>query len=144
MPAWRIGVLVLLTAMLGACSEPVPPAPLADRERTISTAKRFAELVVSGAYPAAHGMLTRDTQAAYAASRIAADYERMISYAKGPGSVSEPIDYMGAWRLPPPGPRDMGLSYVPVKGDDFVEAIIVVVADEGGVPKVRLVTWGRP
>jgi len=140
----RIGALVFLTWMLGACSEPVPRAPLADRERTVSTARRFAELVVSGAYPAAHGMLTRQAQAAYPASRIAADYERMISYGKGPGSVADPIDYMDAWRLPPPGPRDMGLSYVTVTGGDFVEAIIVVIADEGGVPKVRLVMWGRP
>ena len=45
-----------------------------------------------------------------------------------------------------PGKRrgDIGWAYVSIEGDDFVEAVRVVVSAVGGKPLIREVEWGRP
>ena len=45
-----------------------------------------------------------------------------------------------------PGKRigDVGWAYVSIEGDDFVEAVAVVVASVGGQCLIRQVEWGRP
>jgi hypothetical protein len=39
---------------------------------------------------------------------------------------------------------DIGWAYVSIEGDDFVEAVRVVVSALGGKPLIREVEWGRP
>jgi len=41
-------------------------------------------------------------------------------------------------------PGDLGLAYVSIEGDDFIEAVYVLVSDVGGVPLIREITCGRP
>ena len=41
-------------------------------------------------------------------------------------------------------PGDVGWAYVSIEGDDFVEAVTVVVASVGGQCLIREVEWGRP
>ena len=41
-------------------------------------------------------------------------------------------------------PGDLGLAYVSIEGDDFNEAVYVLVSDVEGVPFVREISWGRP
>lgn len=39
---------------------------------------------------------------------------------------------------------DVGWTYVGILGDEFVEAVSVVVCDSDGTLKIREVEWGRP
>jgi hypothetical protein len=41
-------------------------------------------------------------------------------------------------------PGDIGWVYVGIEGDDFIEAVTVVVADVDGALLIREVEWGRP
>ena len=39
---------------------------------------------------------------------------------------------------------DLGWAYVSIEGDDFAEAVYVLVSDVDGVPMIRKIEWGRP
>lgn len=39
---------------------------------------------------------------------------------------------------------DLGWAYVSIEGDDFNEAVSVLVSDVEGVPLIRGIAWGRP
>lgn len=41
-------------------------------------------------------------------------------------------------------PGDLGYAYVSIEGEDFVEAVIVTVADVAGKHVIRHIEWGRP
>lgn len=41
-------------------------------------------------------------------------------------------------------PDDIGWVYVGIAGDDFVEAVTVIVANVSGKKLIRNVEWGRP
>jgi hypothetical protein len=42
------------------------------------------------------------------------------------------------------GPRSNRRAYVSIIGDDFVEAVAVVVSDVEGELLIRRIEWGRP
>ena len=39
---------------------------------------------------------------------------------------------------------DIGWVYISISGEDFLEAVTVIVSDEQGCPKIRQIEWGRP
>ena len=39
---------------------------------------------------------------------------------------------------------DVGWAYVPICGENFVEAVTVIVTNEEGLLRIRSVEWGRP
>ncbi|MFO0970378.1 MAG: hypothetical protein U0793_32920 [Gemmataceae bacterium] len=41
-------------------------------------------------------------------------------------------------------PGDVGWVYVGIEGDDFVEAVTVIVAEVEGKHLIREIEWGRP
>ncbi len=41
-------------------------------------------------------------------------------------------------------PGDLGWAYVSIEGDDFNEAVYVLVSDVEGVPMIKEIQWGRP
>jgi hypothetical protein len=41
-------------------------------------------------------------------------------------------------------PGDLGRVYVGIEGDDFVEAVTVIVAEVNGKLLIRDIEWGRP
>jgi hypothetical protein len=41
-------------------------------------------------------------------------------------------------------PGDLGWAYVSIEGDDFNEAVSVLISDVEGVPMIKKVEWGRP
>jgi hypothetical protein len=40
--------------------------------------------------------------------------------------------------------NDLGLAYVSILGDDFVEGVCVIVKDVKGEGAIREIRWGRP
>ena len=41
-------------------------------------------------------------------------------------------------------PGDVGWAYVSIVGDDFVEAVAVIIVEVGGELLIREIEWGRP
>ncbi len=41
-------------------------------------------------------------------------------------------------------PGDLGWAYVSIEGDDFNEAVFVLVSDVNGAPMIKEIEWGRP
>jgi hypothetical protein len=65
-------------------------------------------------------------------------------YAEGSPTRVEFDDEFSLVEWPSKQAGDVGWTYVGVVGDDFVEAICVVVCTFDGVNLIREVEWGRP
>jgi hypothetical protein len=65
-------------------------------------------------------------------------------YADGDPSRSQfvPEGSLETWPRRQPG--DLGWAYVSIEGDDFNEAVYVLVSDVEGVPLIGEISWGRP
>lgn len=47
-------------------------------------------------------------------------------------------------RWPDQQPGDLGWTYVSIEGEDFNEAVYVLVSDVEGVAMIKEIQWGRP
>jgi hypothetical protein len=112
------------------------------KKTTMDTGLRFAEELVAKRYVKARSMLTTEMQRSWSAEKLSSQFEQMISYGSGPVKVDGHTEFMKDW--PDRKPGDYGWLYVSISGTDFGEAITVIVADEGGQPKIRGLEWGRP
>jgi hypothetical protein len=108
-------------------------------------AKDFAQALIAGDFDAAHSMLSPALQEHQTPETLRARYTDMLpetgeDVAKVQAAVN---DQMDAW--PEKEPRDAGWAYVSIfqdlPGATFVEAVTVIVTDEG---RVRDLVWGRP
>ncbi|UAW97799.1 hypothetical protein KEM63_13490 [Halopseudomonas nanhaiensis] len=109
---------------------------------TREVAVRFAEALVAGEYEQAGQLLSSEAQRDYSAAQLRNDYRAMVAYGSGPAKVDGVLQFMADW--PAREARDIGWAYVSISGDDFAEAISVVVAEHDGQPVVRDIEWGRP
>ncbi|UXI67155.1 DUF3887 domain-containing protein [Tahibacter amnicola] len=106
------------------------------------TALAFAQHLVAGRFDDAHSLLSAEVQKDLGPEALAAEYETMTSYADSGADHIELMATMESW--PDRRKGDLGWAYVSISGDDFAEAVTVVVHDCAGVPRIRLVEWGRP
>jgi hypothetical protein len=105
----------------------------------------FASALVDGDFVRAHQLLTPEVQ-----RELTQEALRENLYAMFRGySESEPTTIhfdenfqMENW--PDKRPGDVGWAYVGILGDDFVEAVTVIVADVEGKLLIRDIEWGRP
>lgn len=105
----------------------------------------FAQALVRNSWEKARGFLVPALQAQWPAQRLAETFKSMYEgYAAGPArSVHfDPRFSMEAWPAKQSG--DIGWVYVSIQGDEFIEAVTVVVASSQGVPTIRNIEWGRP
>lgn len=111
---------------------------------TLETGKQFAQALVTGDYAAAHTYLSQQTQAACSPADLAQHYTNMTEYGSGPGQLDGHVQYedMADWATRQNG--DLGWVYISISGEDFLEAVTVIVSDEQGSPKIRQIEWGRP
>jgi hypothetical protein len=134
--------------VLSACSDNV-----ADRSSDLDTsnngmaitlriASDFAQTLIAEEFEAARTYLTTEAQREYTTARLAASYHDMIAYGSGPIDLDGHHEFLADWSTR--HARDIGWIYVSISGTDFVEAISVVVSEEGGEPKVSEIEWGRP
>lgn len=108
-------------------------------------AVEFASALVDGEFERAHALLVADLQ-----RRLGPDdlrqclFDMFVDYASGlPTSIridEQPVcdDWPGKL------PEDIGWAYVSIEGEDFVEAVTVIVTDVKGQHLIRDVEWGRP
>ena len=109
-------------------------------------ATAFAQALVEQRYNDAHAMLTRNLRSNISSDDLRTEYETMVEYGTGPVKVDGYIHTMEDW--PAKQPNDAGWVYVSISGEDFAEAVTVVVtvvvSAEGNELKIRDIEWGRP
>ena len=105
----------------------------------------FASALVDGDFARAETLLAPELRRHVTADALRQKlYAMFRSYANGePMAVDfDEEGQMEHWPSKLPG--DAGWVYVSISGDDFVEAVTVIVADVRGKYLIREIEWGRP
>ncbi len=105
-------------------------------------ASRFAMALTDGEYEVAHEMLSPDMQQKHTADALGKKFEAMVKYGGSPAKVDGFIETLEDW--PDKEPGDVGWVYVSVSGDDYAEAVIVIVSANDGGMSISSIEWGRP
>ncbi|QHV01334.1 hypothetical protein [Synechocystis sp. CACIAM 05] len=112
----------------------------------IGLAQQFGDYLAQGDYAKAHGLLCFALQRQYSPSTLRADVEAMINY--GSGAIQRAIVMADClltdWQYPPMEANDLAWVYVSLEGEDFLEAVSVIVQQEGEKLAIRWLEWGRP
>jgi hypothetical protein len=110
-------------------------------DRAAQAAQFFAEHLVDQDFDSARTMLSRELPLSVADLREA--YEGM-TYGHGADDSVRVVVMSSQSDMPNMGVGDLAWVYVAISGDQFNEAISVVVCDEGGIARIRELEWGRP
>ncbi len=100
---------------------------------------------MEGDFERANSLLAPDLRDIMTPEQLRLDYEGMISFYSNPGSahvVFDPQFTLSYW--PGRQPGDVGWAYVSIVGDDFVEAVSVIIAEYDQELLIREIEWGRP
>ena len=139
--------ILLAIALLSACSDDSAPAgasAITDEMRIAypEFATDFARELTKGDYDAAYGMLSPDMKRKNSADSLGYEFEEMVSYGGSPARVDGFIETLDDW--PDKAADEVGWVYVSVSGDDYAEAVIVVVSAHANGMAISSVEWGRP
>ena|SRR5215475_5372723 len=105
----------------------------------------FASALVEGDFARANGLLAPQLRDQLSEATLREElYGMFRSYADGePRSIHYDERFsMAEW--PAKESHDVGWAYVSILGEDFVEAVAVIVAEVDGTLLIRAVEWGRP
>jgi len=110
----------------------------------IRVAEQFGRHIADADYNAAHSLLTKAAQQKYTPEGFKRSFEEMTAYAPGPIHKVEvdPEFVLEDW--PAKIADDIASVYVGLFGEEYVEAVTLVVSCEDGDVRVRDVEWGRP
>lgn len=103
---------------------------------------QFASAIANSNFPEAYGLLSEEQQNEQSPEMLEEGFKKMIEYRKGPVRHIELINEMMEW--PAKEAHDVGWAYVAILGDEFSEAVSVVVSEENTQYKIRKIEWGRP
>ncbi|MBD2653551.1 hypothetical protein H6G45_08610 [Synechocystis sp. FACHB-383] len=112
----------------------------------IGLAQRFGDYLAHGDYDAAHGLLCPALQQQYSPSTLQAEVGAMIDYGSGPihRAIAMAEFLLTEWQYPPMEANDLAWVYVSLEGEDFLEAVSVIVHQQGEKLAIRWLEWGRP
>lgn len=110
----------------------------------VQLAQLFGEFIAKEDYAAAHGLLTRQGQAAWPVTEMKRRSESMRKYAPGPFTDMEVMDEFMFEDWPAMQDGDVASIYIALSGNNFCEAVSVIVAQEDGDLRIRDLEWGRP
>jgi hypothetical protein len=105
----------------------------------------FASALVDGDFARAESLLTPDLRQQLSREVLREKlYAMFRGYAEGEPrrALFDEEFQLEEWRRKRPG--DIGWVYVGIEGEDFLEAVNVVVASVEGRLLIRQVEWGRP
>lgn len=105
-------------------------------------ALEFAQALVSGDFENAHRMLAPALREALMPSDLERSYRHMLRDASGPPTLVEVHNVMDEW--PGRRPDEVGWAYVGICGEDYAEAVAVVVSAVERALCVGAIEWGRP
>jgi len=107
-----------------------------------SVGLKFASALASRDYPTAYAMTSSDYQRNTTLDEMRTAFEAIVPTdwrTIGPVAVGHTME---TW--PAKQPSDVGWVYLSFGGDEYSEAVTVVVMREGDTLKVRTVEFGRP
>lgn len=139
--------IVLAILLLAACADDhfSTSSPAVTDEIRMAYPKfasHFAAALTDGEYEAAFEMLSSDMQREYSADKLGNRFEAMVEYGDSPAKVDGFIQTMEDW--PDKKPDDVGWAYVSISGDDYAEAVAVVVSVGDYGMSISSIEWGRP
>ena len=105
-------------------------------------AEQFARRLVDGEFNAARNMLTQSLKRIFTTHKLKRDLASMHSYAKGPITHFEVMNTTEYWLAKQE--NDVGWAYVALTGDNFSEAVTVIVTRQSSKLLIRKIDWGRP
>jgi hypothetical protein len=104
----------------------------------------FAQAIANGQFASAHAMLSQGLKQVLRPQDLESSYRHMIEYGEGPPSLIQVINVESMDGWPSKQERDLGWAYVAICGEEYSEAVSVVVAQESGREVIRKIEWGRP
>ncbi|AIE76322.1 hypothetical protein [Synechocystis sp. PCC 6714] len=112
----------------------------------IELAQRFGNYLTQADYDTAYTLLVPELQQQYSSQTLRQTVEEMISY--GSGSIEKAtviVDcLLTEWQYPTMEADDVVWLYVSLEGEDFAEAVSVIVQHREGKLAIRWLEWGRP
>lgn len=105
-------------------------------------ALKFASALAHGDFDQAHRCICEKHKSDWSAAQLRTAYEGMIEYGDGSANFVEVMETMTDWPTRVEG--DLGWVYVAIAGDDFSEAVAVIVSEDDGEQRIREIEWGRP
>lgn len=110
--------------------------------RHVIVAKQFADALAAENFDGAYALLSAKTKVELSVTELRRKYKEMTDYGAGPAKHVEVMQEFTSW--PDKQKDDVGWVYVAIAGENFSEAITIVVAGEGSQDQIRSVEWGRP
>jgi hypothetical protein len=102
----------------------------------------FASALARGDFTGAYGMLMSSRREATTPEMLRTKYEQMLSYAE---SAAENVDVMNIEHdMPWKAPGDVACVYTAITGDDFSEAVDLLICSDGDRLAIKEIWWGRP
>ena len=113
-------------------------------EDAIRISEQFGHYIAAADYAAAHALLTNNAQDKYTPEGFRRSFEKMTAYERGPIKtvLVDPEFALEDW--PAKQPEDVASVYVGLLGEEYVEAVSLILAREDGDIRIREIEWGRP
>jgi len=110
----------------------------------VQLAQQFGAFIANENYSGAHALLTTEAQRVHTKTKMKRSSVGMRSYAPGPFlNVVVMEDFiLEDWPTKQDG--DVASIYIALDGDDFCEAVSVIVTQQDGELRIRDLEWGRP
>ncbi len=114
--------------------------------QAIAFAQQFGEALVQADYNTAYAYLSPNLQQAYSTQSLQQTVETMIAYGSGPilRAIAMTDCLLTEWQYPPMEPQDVLWLYISLEGQDFMEAVAVIVRQQEEKFTLRWLEWGRP
>ena len=105
----------------------------------------FASALVAGEFDRARSLLTPELQLRYSAVELREQFLGMFEgYAGGQPERIHFEEEFAHDEWPGKAAGEIGCAYVGIEGEDFFEAVTVIVSDVAGKHLIREIQWGRP
>src|SRR6266404_6252409 len=107
----------------------------------VQLAQRFGDLIAREDYESAHELLTKQAQGLHTAQEMRSRSEGMRRYAPGPFRNFLVMEEFMLEDWPAKQDGDVASIYISLEGDNFCEAVSVIVAQEDGDLRIRDLEW---
>jgi len=107
-------------------------------------ASRFTTALADGDYGAAYKMLSPEMQEKYTEDDLSKSFEEMVEYGDSRAKVDGFVETLEDWPDKNSGDIGWGWVYVSVSGDDYAEAVTVIVSAVEDGMAISSIEWGRP
>jgi len=102
----------------------------------------FASALANNDFKKAHSLLCQDRQEEWTELWLKNNYKAMIEYGEGAANVVEVMEIMTDW--PARKASQVMWVYVAIAGDDFSEAVTVIISENNGISRIQEIEWARP